>query len=92
MDRELRKIYGFLRSLAFPALLVCITVLRFCVRPKAAAPEAMPSVTGVVVGPKELVFDTRNGCEEIDIPDEPARAFRDYNGVVHLIATHFVAR
>jgi hypothetical protein len=53
---------------------------------------AMPTLSAAVAGPKQVVFDTRNGCEEIDIPDAPARAFRDDRGLVHLLATHFVAR
>jgi hypothetical protein len=63
-------------------------------RPRAPipAPKAVPSVSGIVIGPKETVFDTRNGCEEIDIPDAPARAFRDDHDMVHLMATHYVAR
>ena len=58
----------------------------------AVAPVGPPSISGVVIGPKELVFDTRTGCEQIDIPDAPARAFRDNHGTVHLVASHFVAR
>jgi len=54
--------------------------------------KAVPSVSGVVIGPKEAVFDTRDGCEQIDIPDAPARAFRDDHNMVHLLATHYVAR
>jgi len=30
----------------------------------------------------------KDRCEQTDIPDAPARAFRDYKGQVHLIATH----
>ena len=58
----------------------------------AATPEAPPSISGVLIGFKELVFDTHTGCEQIDIPDAPARAFRDDRGTVHLVATHYVAR
>ncbi len=60
--------------------------------PGTSPPIAAPSLTGAVVGPKQVVFDTRNSCEEIDIPDAPARAFRDDHEMVHLIATHYVAR
>jgi hypothetical protein len=35
-------------------------------------------------------FDTsKESCEQIDIPDAAARAFRDYKGTVHLIASHY---
>jgi hypothetical protein len=39
------------------------------------------------------VFDTaRDSCELIDIPDAAARAFRDYRGTIHLIASHYILR
>jgi hypothetical protein len=34
----------------------------------------------------------RDACDRDDIPDAPARAFRDARGEVHLLATHFVNR
>jgi hypothetical protein len=52
----------------------------------------VPNLSGAVLGARQLVFDTRNQCEQIDIPDAPARAFRDFRGQVHLLASHFVAR
>jgi hypothetical protein len=46
-----------------------------------------------VTGQEETVFKwRRDRCEEIDIPDSPARAFRDADGTVHLIASHYVSR
>ena len=60
--------------------------------PGPASPAAVPMLSGTVFGPRQVVFDTRDGCEEIDIPDAPARAFRDEHQTVHLIATHYVAR
>lgn len=36
-----------------------------------------------------VIFDwTRDRCSRTDIPDAPARAFRDFRGTIHLIATH----
>jgi hypothetical protein len=44
-------------------------------------------------GAQETVFDwSRDACEPRDIPDEPAHAFRDDRGEVHLIASHYVSR
>src|SRR5438876_4015532 len=41
----------------------------------------------------EVVFDpARNGCSLNDIPDAAARAFRDANGLIHLVAAHFENR
>jgi len=55
-------------------------------------PAKVPEVAATVIGPKQVVFDTRSGCELVDIPDAPARAFRDDRGLTHLIASHWVAR
>src|ERR1051325_5201337 len=43
------------------------------------------------LGAEQTVFDwTKNRCEDDDIPDLPARAFRDFSGRTQLIATHWV--
>jgi hypothetical protein len=44
-------------------------------------------------GPAVAAFDTRrDSCEQTDIPDAQARAFRDFRGTVHLIASHSITR
>jgi hypothetical protein len=44
-------------------------------------------------GPEVKVFDwSVHRCDEYDIPDQPARAFRSASGQVTLIATHSTAR
>ncbi len=46
-----------------------------------------------IIGPEEIVFDwTTDRCDMLDLPDLPARAFRDADGKVQLIATHFINR
>jgi len=51
------------------------------------------TATGALIGPHEVVFDTATqGCTFDDIPDVPARAFRDYRNVVHLFASSDTAR
>jgi hypothetical protein len=46
-----------------------------------------------IVGPEVTVFDwSEQACETDDFPDVPARAFRDAQGQVQLIASHFVNR
>jgi hypothetical protein len=51
------------------------------------------TIKGALEGPRTAVFDTaKNSCELTDIPDAPARAFRDYKGTVHLVASHSVLR
>jgi hypothetical protein len=45
------------------------------------------------VGPEQTVYDwSTMACEPVDIPDTPARAFRDASGHVQLIASHISAR
>jgi hypothetical protein len=52
-----------------------------------------PTISGKLEGPRTAVLDTRkDSCELIDIPDAPARAFRDYKGTVHLVASHYKMR
>lgn len=52
---------------------------------------ATPKLT--IAGSEQTVFDwTGDRCAEDDIPDAPARAFRDDRGRVHLIASHFETR
>ena len=53
---------------------------------RAAAPP--PQVR--VVGKPQVVFDwSGSACEEMNYPDLPARAFRDYQGQTQLLISHF---
>lgn len=56
--------------------------------------SASPTTAGIAItGPEEVVFDwDRDACDETDIPDAPARAFRDATGQTQLIASHYVNR
>jgi len=52
-----------------------------------------PPTPDFLEGPPVAAFDTkRDSCEQTDIPDAAARAFRDYKGTIHLIASHSVTR
>jgi len=54
---------------------------------RSGAGTIVPEVFVRVIGPEEIVFDwTTDRCEERDVPDLPARAFRDADGKVQLIA------
>jgi hypothetical protein len=45
------------------------------------------------IGREQTVFDwSKDACEQRDIPDAPARAYRDARGSVHLLAAHYVNR
>jgi hypothetical protein len=62
----------------------------------AAAREAAggPRVVALkVAGREQVVFSwSRDRCEDLDIPDLAARAFRDARGRVQLITAHFINR
>jgi len=89
------KSYGGLLLLSLTPFLGCESPGHTDVKSVAALSSQRrgpPSITAELSGPPETVFNTRNSCEQIDIPDAIPRAFRDYNNVVHLVATHYVAR
>src|ERR1700733_4401511 len=42
-------------------------------------------------GVEQAIFvHDRDACKPLDIPDAPARAFRDASGHVHLFAAHYI--
>lgn len=78
---------------AGPALLTAVVAVAGTGRAAAQQTPGGGAVTGTLVGPRVAVFNTsRDSCELIDIPDAPARAFRDYKGIVHLVSSHYVMR
>ena len=61
--------------------------------PTTTTVPAPATATLSIDGEMEVVFDwTTDRCDDLDIPDLPARAFRDAEGSVHLISTHTTAR
>ena len=80
------------QPIALSRLLVVFTVMAVAaIHPVLAINP--PEVSAIWSGPAEKVFDSdTEACDRLDIPDQPARAFRDANGEVHLFATHFLAR
>lgn len=58
-----------------------------------AVRAAEPAIALSVEGDAETIFAWRSQrCDNQDIPDAPARAFRDARGFVRLFAPHFVNR
>lgn len=79
--------------LALTGIFVAIAVLsyRLLWSEEVVEPSDLPPLA--LTGREQTVFDyTEDACSPIDIPDEPARAFRDVNDRVHLIASHYVTR
>ncbi len=67
-------------------MVIAVVALVFFRRP------ATPEVT-VTLGDEERVFDySTDACDRLDVPDTPARAFRDASGTVNLFASHRVTR
>jgi hypothetical protein len=46
-----------------------------------------------LIGPRQTVFNwSRDACEPLDVPDTAPRAFRDAQGQVVMLASHYVSR
>lgn len=88
LPREVGVSSGF-RLRGGPCLLLSI-VLTMGAAPAVAAGGAAPGLIVRADGPERLLFDhERDACEVWDVPDAPARAYRDADGKVHLFQTHF---
>jgi len=75
------------------ALFVGAIVLSFQVLHGDIAPSESNLPSLQIIGSEQTVFDwSEQGCSALDFPDAAARAFRDANGQVHLIASHYVTR
>lgn len=86
----MRRLLTFVCGLAF------VTLLSGQASETAAGQQADSGehiLKATLEGPRSAVFDTaKDSCELTDIPDASARAFRDYKGTVHLVASHSVMR
>lgn len=72
------------------ALVLCTLAIAVPAASKPGRTEAPPLAAVTVVGPTEIVFDHRKqGCGGTDVPDAPARAFRDAKGEIVLFAPHY---
>jgi hypothetical protein len=73
-------------AIAFAVVLGALIVVATLRRPD-------PPGVRVTVGDEVTVFDYSNdSCDRLDVPDTPARAFRDADGTVNLLASHHVTR
>ncbi len=58
-----------------------------------APAQAQPSAPVTLAGPAQVVFDpARDACDGHDVPDVPARAFRDADGGIVMFALHYENR
>jgi hypothetical protein len=75
------------------ALSIALALLALAWSGPAASGYSFDGPEGRQAGNEQTVFDwTNQACEATDIPDNPARAFRDVQGGVQLIASHYVTR
>lgn len=91
MERMTKSLYFSLYLLFF---VLCVPRFAFM---EAWATDTMDDVSsGIVVksvGTPYVVYDTgRDGCDWQDVPDTPARAFRDSSGQVHFFSTGSINR
>ena len=93
LARNLRT-RSFPASLRLPVLALLLLVTQLALLFLATTVWRQEQGVSVrVVGPEEIVFDwSRDACEPNDVPDTPARAFRDAAGRVQLIASHYINR
>ena len=75
-------------------LFVLVVLVSYQLLHADSASEKVTSLEPVrIVGAEETVFSwAKESCEEEDIPDLPARAFRDARDRVHLISAHHINR
>jgi hypothetical protein len=74
----------FLAALAFFGLSICTH--------SPAVAVDLPSIAVTGTSAATVFRYTIDACSPEDIPDAPARAFRDATGNVHLFATHYINR
>ncbi|WP_244471607.1 hypothetical protein [Methylobacterium sp. ARG-1] len=75
------------------ALLAAALVPLLLIPPKAQAAAEPPLSALTLVGPPAIVFKAgRDACDGADVPDAPARAFRDAAGAVVLFGMHYRIR
>jgi len=81
------RVLGRVLEIVLTALVLLALPLALGSQPASAA-SALPSVR--VVGQPQPVFDWgESACEPMNYPDLPARAFRDFEGGVQLLISHF---
>jgi hypothetical protein len=83
----------YVRYTAIRQIIGFIAILSAISAGSAVRAASGPAVAISRTGPVETVFRWRTDrCTPDDIPDAPARAFRDATGAVHLFAAHLVNR
>jgi hypothetical protein len=85
-----------LRPKILMSILLCLFVFFTSFQSSAVFAQTAATIDDpvlVMAGEQEIVFDwTTDRCDFEDIPDLPARAFRDGQDRTQLIATHYVGR
>lgn len=88
MIRALRRASARCALLTFGTVALLLTL-----HGAGAAAYEFNEPTVRATGPEEMVFDhSTQACQPDDIPDVPARAFRDSQNQIQLVAAHYHAR
>lgn len=91
-ESAFQKIFLFRKSLLLITLIFIITG-SWVSCGGGGGDESHVTISLRVVGEEEVVFDwTTDRCDDGDISDLPARAFRDDSGQVQMIASHSTVR
>src|SRR5687768_7102788 len=93
MGGSIQVEHGTARSAARIAMAMAVAVVVVLALPLPAGAYTFAEPFVRQTAPEVMVFDwSVDKCEDNDITDEAARAFRDDSGNVQLITTHFVNR
>lgn len=76
------------RTFIFPLFCICLAAATWPQSAQAADDQpdsATPTIMATHEGSRTVVFESpKDACNDNDIPDSMARAFRDYEGTVHI--------
>ena len=87
MRHALRNSTGIARASAMMAATLIAMFAAMVAAATAQNQAQTPRIKAVLEGPRTAVFETpQDSCNQYDIPDAMARAFRDYTGTVHFVA------
>lgn len=87
-QRKVTSVTRELSVLCIPLLAAAAVVAQSVPVIDAQSTPEIPTISAKLVGSRSIVFATpKDACNQNDIPDSMARAFRDYTGTVHVLAS-----
>lgn len=93
MMKRARHRFAITRRYRWPIPYGLFAAIFFASMAAAETPEPTIALSIGASGVAETVYEWQSmRCEDWDIPDSPARAWRDWQGRAHLMASHDVSR